>query len=344
VVIVDQKPSFTTISEILRISTERTRELLRRELEIKLQELNARWHMLSLEKIFIEKKVYQKIENCETWESVLATIAKGLAPHVKHLVEPVTPDDCAKLTEIKIKRISKFDSRSADDELRKIEEVTAETRNHLAHLTAYAVSWFQNLKKKYGKGRERRTELTTFSAIAAARVAHANTKLFVNKKDGFIGWGLKRDEAAELLSECSDLDDVMAIARDGSLKVNKVAEKEFFGHDLQYVTIFRRGDVSTTYNVIYEHKESGTIFAKRFHMGDGVVRDRVYPVAGGKILYLNVCATPEETPKVVVTLKDGAGVRKREVEFDFAMLAVKNRGSQGNTVTKGKVQKIVKWK
>ncbi len=344
VVILDQKPSFTSVSEILRISTERTRDLLKQELEIRLGELNQRWHTLSLEKIFIEKKIYQKIENCETWESVLATIAKGLAPYTKHLKEPVTEEDCAHLTEIKIKRISKYDSRNAEDELKKIEAAIVETKGFLANLTAYAVAWFQNLKKKYAKGRERRTEITTFSTIAAARVAHANTKLFVNRKDGFIGWGLKKDEAAELLGECSDLDDVMAISRDGSLKVNKVAEKEFFGADIQYVTLFHRGDTSTTYNVLYEHKETGATFAKRFHMGDGVVRDRIYPVATGKILYLNVASRPEDAPKVTVHLKESAGVRIREIAFDFATLAIKNRTSLGNRITKNKVQKVTRAK
>ncbi len=324
--------------------TERTRDLLKQELEIRLGELNQRWHTLSLEKIFIEKKIYQKIENCETWESVLATIAKGLAPYTKHLKEPVTEEDCAHLTEIKIKRISKYDSRNAEDELKKIEAAIVETKGFLANLTAYAVAWFQNLKKKYAKGRERRTEITTFSTIAAARVAHANTKLFVNRKDGFIGWGLKKDEAAELLGECSDLDDVMAISRDGSLKVNKVAEKEFFGADIQYVTLFHRGDTSTTYNVLYEHKETGATFAKRFHMGDGVVRDRIYPVATGKILYLNVASRPEDAPKVTVHLKESAGVRIREIAFDFATLAIKNRTSLGNRITKNKVQKVTRAK
>lgn len=344
VVIVDQKPVFTSVSEILRISTERTRNLLKQELEIRLGELNAKWHLLSLEKIFIEKKVYQKIENCETWESVLSTIDKGLKPYTKHLKEPVTPEDCARLTEIKIKRISKYDSKHADDELLKIAEAIEETKGHLANLTAYAVSWFQGLKKKYAKGRERRTELTTFTAITAAKVALANCKPFVNKKEGFIGWGLKKDEAAEPLGDCSDLDEVMAISRDGNLKVNKVAEKEFFGTDILHATIFQRGDTSTTYNVIYENKETGVTYAKRFHMGEGVIRDRAYPIAGGKILYLTVSPTPEEAPKVLVVLKDGQQTRRREIEFDFADLSVKGRLAVGNVVTKFKVQKVVRWR
>jgi topoisomerase-4 subunit A len=342
VVIFDQKPSFTSVSEILRISTERTRDLLKRELEIRLGELNARWHTLSLEKIFIEKKIYQRIENCETWESILSTIDAGLAPYTKHLKEPVTPDDCAHLTEIKIKRISRWNSRTADDDLKKIVEAIKETQGFLAQLTAYAISWFQGLKKKYGKGRERRTELTTFSAISAASVAHANVKPFVNKKEGFIGWGLKRDEDAEPLGECSDLDEVMAIARDGSLKVNKVAEKDFFGAEILHATLFIRGDTSTTYNVIYERKEGGGAFAKRFHMGDGVIRDRIYPVAGGKILFLGITRTPDEAPKVQITLRDRPGLRKREFDFDFATLAIKNRTALGNNVSKYKIQKVVR--
>ncbi len=340
VVIFDQKPSFTSVGEILRISTERTRDLLRRELEIRLDELNARWHLLSLEKIFIEKKVYQKIETCETWESVLSTIALGLKPYTKHLKVPVTEDDCAKLTEIKIKRISRFDSKSADEDLKKIEAAIVETNGFLKNLTAYAVSWFQNLKKKYGKGRERRTEIATFTAISAASVALANVKAFVNRKEGFIGWGLKRDEAADLLGECSDLDEVMAISRDGGLKINKIAEKEFFGADLVHASFFQRGDTSTTYNLIYQHKESGGAHAKRFHLGEGVIRDRRYEVAGGKIVYLSLSTTPDAAPEVLIALKDGQGARIRSFGFDFKTIAVKNRGSQGNRVTKYKVQKV----
>ncbi len=342
VVIVDQKPMFTSVSEILRISTERTRELLKRELEIRLGELNARWHMLSLERIFIEKKIYQKIETCETWEAVLEAIDKGLKPHVKHLKEPVTPEDCAKLTEIKIKRISRYDAKNAEDELMKIAQSIEETKGFLANLTAYTISWFQGLKKKYGKGRERRTEITTFSSIAAARVALANIKMFVNKKEGFIGWGLKKDDAAEPLGDCSDLDEVMAITRDGGLKINKVAEKEFFGTDIMHARIFQRGDTSTTYNIIYEHKETKAVYAKRFHMGEGVIRDKIYPVAGGKILYMVINDDPETAPKVSITLKETAHLKKREIEFDFATIPVKGRAVLGNLVTKHKVQKVVR--
>ncbi|RYD64218.1 MAG: hypothetical protein EOP84_32930, partial [Verrucomicrobiaceae bacterium] len=299
VVILDQKPSFTSVSEILRISTERTRDLLRRELEIKLGELNARWHMLSLEKIFIEKKIYQKIETCETLEAVLEAIDKGLKPYTKHLKEPVTPDDCARLTEIKIKRISRYDAKNADGELKKIEESIEETKGFLANLTAYTISWFQNLKKKYSKGRERRTEITTFATISAVKLALANVKPFINKKEGFIGWGLKKDEAAEPLGDCSDLDEIMAISRAGTLKINKVAEKEFYGADILHAKIFQRGDTSTTYNVLYEHAETKAIYAKRFHMGEGVIRDKMYPVAGGKIHYLVVAQDPETAPKLL---------------------------------------------
>jgi topoisomerase-4 subunit A len=342
VVIVDQKPIFTNAPEILRLSTERTRELIRRELEIRLTELEARWHALSLEKIFIEKKIYLTIEDCETWESILFTIDKGLKPYTKKLKQPVTPEDCAKLTEIKIKRISRFDSKSADDDLKKLVEAIEETKGNLAHLTQYVISWFTSLKKKYGKGRERRTELTTFTTIAAASVARANTKPFVSKKAGFIGWDLKKDEEAEPLGECSDLDEVMALSRDGSLKINKVAAKEFFAADILHATIFQRGDTSTTYNLVYEDKKSGKVYAKRFHMGDGVTRDRVYPVASGKILYYSITGTPDQTPAVTVYLKESQGARKREIDFDFSTLAVKNRLAQGNMVTKYKVQRVVR--
>ena len=340
VVIVDQKPVFTSVHEILRLSTERTRDLLRRELEIKLDELEARWHALSLEKIFIEKKIYQTIEDCETWESILETIDKGLKPYTKRLKRPVTPEDCARLTEIKIKRISRFDSKSADDDLKRLVEAIAETKGFLANLTQYAISWFTGLKKKYGKGRERRTELTAFTTITAASVARANTKPFVSKKAGFIGWELKRDEDADPLGECSDLDDVMAISRDGCLKINKVAAKEFFGADILHATIFQRGDTATTYNLIYEEKKSGKVYAKRFHMGDGVTRDRIYSVATGRILYLSVTSSPDQAPSVTVFLKESQGARKREIDFDFSILAVKNRLAQGNIVTKYKVQRV----
>lgn len=340
VVIVDQKPSFTCVSDILRLSTERTRQLLQKELEIKLDELEQRLHVLSLEKIFIEKKVYQLIEKCETWESVLSTIDKGLAPFVKKLQRPVTEEDCARLTEIKIKRISRFDSNSAKDDILKVELGIEETKARLGNITQVTIEWFQGLKKKYGKGRERRTEITVFHSISAAAVAHANVSPFVNWKEGFIGWGLKRDEAAESLGDCSDLDEVMAISRTGGLKINLVAEKEFYQPDLVHAIIFRRGDTQTTYNVIYEHAETKVVYAKRFHMGDGVTRDRIYQIAEGKILYFSVGATSEETQRLIVLLKDGQAVRKREVEFDFASLAVKGRLSQGNIITKYKVQRI----
>jgi topoisomerase-4 subunit A len=340
VVIVDKKPVFTNVSDMLRISTERTRELLGRELEIKLSELEARWHALSLEKIFIEKRIYHRIEECETWESILTTIAAGLKPYIKHLKQPVTEEDCAKLTEIKIKRISRFDSKGADDDLKKLVALIAETKGFLAKLTQYAISWFTNLKKKYSAGRERRTELAAFTVITAASVARANLKPFVSKKAGFIGWDLKRDEAAEPLGDCSELDEVMAISRDGSLKVNKIAGKEFFGTDILYATIFQRGDEATTYNLIYEDKESGKTYAKRFHMGDGITRDRVYPVGNGKILFLAVAPSPDDTPTVNVMLKDNQKARVKELVFDFSTLAVKGRLSQGNIVTKYRVQRV----
>ncbi len=341
VVIVDQKPVFTNVSEILRISAERTRDLLRRELEIQLAELNAKWHAFSLERIFISKKIYQKIETCETWEAVLSTIAKGLAPYTKELKAPVTEEDCARLTEIKIKRISRFDAKHAEEELARIEGFIEQTMGHLNALTPYAIAWFQNLKKKYGKGRERRTEITTFEAISATKVARANVTAYVNKKDGFIGWGLKRDEAAEALGDCSDIDEVIAISRAGELKINRLAEKEFFAADLLHAAIFQRGDTATTYNVIYEHPEGGA-YAKRFHMGEGITRDRIYPIAGGKILFLAISPTPDEAPLVKVTLKDGQAVRKRELDYDFSQLAVKGRGALGNRVTPHKIQKIQK--
>ena len=342
VVIVDKKPMFTYVSEILRISTERTRDLLKRELEIKLSELESRWHSLSLEKIFIENRIYRKIEECETWESVLSTIDAGLKPYIKHLKFPVTLEDCAKLTEIKIKRISRFDSKGADDDLKKLVAAIEETNGFLANLTAFAIAWFKNLKKKYSAGRERRTELATFTAITAAKVARANLKPFVSKKAGFIGWDLKRDEEAEPLGDCSDLDDVLAICKDGNLKVNKVAEKEFFGHDILYARIFQREDATTTYNLIYEDKDSGKTYAKRFHMGEGITRNRPYPVGNGKILFLQVTESPEDAPLVTVILKDGQATRSKELLFDFATLAIKGRLSQGNLVTKLKVQRISK--
>ncbi len=338
VVIFDQKPSFTSVGEILKASTERTRNLLRRELEIRLDELSARWHHLSLEKIFIEKKVYQKIEKCETWEEILSTIAKGLAPYTKALEFPVTEEDCAKLTEIKIKRISRFDAKSADEELKRIKASIAETKSSLNNLTATTIAWFNDLKKKYGKGRERRTEITTFKTIAAASVALANCKPLVNKAQGFIGWGLKRDPEAEPLGECSDLDEVIGICRDGNLKINKVAEKEFFGADLLHAAIFTRGDTNTTYSLLYEHPEGGT-YAKRFHMGEGVIRDRQYPVAAGKILFLHIARRPQEAPNLSLQLRAGKGLPKATLDLDFATLEVKSRNNKGTLVTRQKVLK-----
>ncbi|MGI4743052.1 MAG: DNA gyrase/topoisomerase IV subunit A [Janthinobacterium lividum] len=354
-VIIDDKPRFVGVEDMLRLSTGKTVRLLERELEIRQQELQEKWHSASLEKIFIENRIYRKIEECETWEQILETIDAGLKKSVRvegeklkandaRLVirRPISEDDLTRLTEIRIKRISKYDGFKAEEYIQKLDAELAEVADHLANLTRYAVAYFESLLKKYGVNRERKTQLRTFDVVTAQKVAVANQKLYVNYQDGFVGYGLKKDEAAKYVADCSDLDDIIAIRRDGTFTVNKIAEKTFVGKDILHVGVYNKNDDRLVYNMVYVDGASGISFAKRF-LVTGITRDRVYDLTKGtkgtKTLYLT--ANPNsESETVTIQLSDKAAARVKQFEFDFAELAIKGKGSMGNIVTKQLIKKI----
>jgi topoisomerase IV subunit A len=340
-VIKDGKPQFLDVKEILRISTRNTLELIRRELEIRLGELQDQWHYSSLEKIFIEKKIYRDIENSETWEAVIADIEKGLAPYKKKFIREVTHDDIVQLTEIKIKRISKFDSKKADEHILAIESEIGEVKNHLDHLVDYAILYFQQIRKKYGNGKERKTEIRSFDNIEAASVAAASQKLYFNREEGFAGTSLKKDE---YICDCSDLDDVILFREDGSFFVRKVEGKFFTGKDIVYINVFKKNDERTIYNMIYRDGKKGHCYVKRFAVV-GVTRDKEYDLtkgtAGSKVMYFS--ANPNgEAEMLKVFLRPKPRLKKTSFEFDFSSITIKGRSSQGNILTKNPVKQIVK--
>jgi len=338
-VIVSDKPMFLSVHEILELSTERTKELLKRELEIKLNALNDKWHFSSLEKIFIEKRIYRNIEECETWEAVIETIDKGLKPYKKLFKREITTDDIVRLTEIKIKRISKFDSFKADEEIKSIEEEQKEVQNYLANLTEFAVNYFRDLIKKYGKGRERRTEVKGFEEIEVKQVAATNAKLFVNREEGFFGTGLKKDE---FVCECSDLDDIIAFTRGGKMMVSRLGDKKFIGKDIVHIAVWKKNDERTAYNLAYYDGGSKRAFVKRFNV-TGITRDKEYDLtqgaSGSKLLYFS--ANPNSESELVrVQLHPNCTARIKEFEFDFGTIEIKGRGSVGNILTKFPVRKV----
>ena len=338
-VIENDKPRFVGVSEILQLSTQRTLDLLKQELEIRKHELDEQWHFLSLEKIFIEKRIYRDIEECETWEEVIAAIRKGLKPYLKKLIREVTDEDITKLTEIRIKRISKYDSNQADENLKKLEADIAQVKHDLANLTEYAINYFTGLKEKYGKGRERKTEIREMEVINATAAAMENVKLYMNREEGFIGWGLKKDE---FVQDCSDIDDIIAFCADGKFKVVKAAEKVFIGKDIIHAAVWKKGDERTVYNCVYKDGASGKSFVKRFNV-TGVTRDKDYDVSkgtpGSKIHYLT--ANPNaESEVVTIRLDSRSSARIKELDFDFATLEIKGRGVLGNTLTKYPVRKV----
>ena len=338
-VIVDDKPQFMKVNEILRVNTEQTRSLLKRELEIRRDELMEKILFSSLEKIFIENRIYRDIEECESWEEVITTIDKGLKPHKRKFYREITRDDIIRLTEIKIKRISRYDAFKADELLRDLEKELKDTLHHLKNLTEYAISYYEALLLKYGKGRERRTEIKTFQSVTATEVIANNQKLYVNKTDGFVGWGLKKDE---YICECSELDDVIVIRRDGVALVSRMAEKVFMGKDILYAGIWKKGDDRMVYNLIYSDGKSGKSFAKRFAM-PAIIRDKEYVLHQGnpnsRVHYLS--ANPNGEAEVVeVKLTPASTARKKIFEFDFSELDIKGRGARGNTITKYPVRKV----
>ncbi len=338
-VIVDDKPSFMGVSSILKHSADRTVDLLKKELEIRLGELQEEWHMSSLEKIFIEERIYHDIEECETWEAVIVAIDKGLDPFKKLLLREVTREDIIQLTEIKIKRISRYDVKKADEHIKGIETELEEVKNHLRNIIPFTINYFRQIKKKYGKGRERKTELRSFDTIEATKVVANNAKLYINYKEGFIGTGLKKDE---FICDCSDIDDVIVIRKDGVYLITKVADKVFVGNDILYAQIFLKNDERTIYNIVYQDGKDGPLLTKRCAIS-GLTRDKEYNLTrgtpGSKIVYLS--ANPNGEAEVIkVHHKPKARLKKLVFEFDFGQLNIKGKSSMGNILTKNAVQKI----
>jgi topoisomerase-4 subunit A len=340
-VIVDGSPKFLSVNEILRLCALNTQELLRRELQIRLAELEEGWHFSSLEKIFIEKRIYRNIEECETWEAVIETIHKGLKPYKKRFFREITDEDVVQLTEIKIKRISKFDAFKADEHIRGLEEEIGLVKSDLDNIKTYTVNYFKNLLKKFGKGKERRTVISEFENIIASKVVINNSKLYINRAEGFVGYGLKKDE---FITDCSDIDDVIAITGDGKLVVTRIQEKGYVGKDILHVAIFRKDlDEQTVYNMIYQDGARGAIMMKRFTIG-GVTRDKVYDLtkgaAGSKVLYLSV-STPADGPTVIIKLRPKPKLRNLESVVHFGSQLIKARGVQGNVITKFPILKVI---
>ncbi len=338
-VIKDDKPVFSKMGELLRTSVDHTLELLKLELQIKLHELEESWHLSSLEKIFIEKKIYRKIEECETWEAVLETIDIGLNPYKKLLLREVTKEDIIHLTEIKIKRISKYDVKKADEYIKSIQEEMDVIKNHLANIVDYTINYFRNIKKKYGKQWPRKTEIRNFDTIVATKVVAVNTKLFVDRKEGFMGTSLKKDE---FVCECSDIDDIIVIRKDGKYVITSVADKSFVGKNIVHIAVFKKNDTRTIYNLVYQDGRTGKVMVKRAAIS-GVTRDKEYDLTRGKhgsrILYLSVNPNGE-AEKIRVLLKPRPRLKTPILEFDFGELAIKGRFSVGNILTKYSIQKI----
>ena len=338
-VIVADRPQFMKVHEILKYNTEQTVKLLKQELEIRKNELMEKILFSSLEKIFIEKRIYRSIEEIDTFEEVISTVDKGLKPYKKQFYREITRDDILRLLEIKIKRISKYDSFKANDLLRDLEKELKETLHHLKHLTDYAINYYQNLLDKYGKGRERKTEIRSFQSVAATEVIANNQKLYVNREDGFIGWSLKKDE---FIADCSELDDVIVLRRDGKVKVSRINERVFMGKDILHIGIWKKGDERMVYNMIYSDGKSGVTFAKRFAM-PAIIRDKEYNLDQGnpnsKVHYLS--ANPNGEAEVVeVKLSQASTARKKIFDFDFSELEIKGRSARGNTITKYPVRKV----
>ncbi len=351
VIIDNKKPHFLTVDEILRVNTQNTKDLLQQELEIKLGELQEKWHFASLERIFIENRIYHEIEECETWEAVLETIDRELKKYLStpsfpntdkkvfKLVRDVTEEDIIKLTEIKIKRISKFNKFKADELIADLETQMKEVRHNLEHLTEFAIAYYEDLLKRFGKGWERKTEITTFDQIKVRQVVANNCKLYVNYKEGFVGYGMKKDE---FVCDCSDIDDVIAFCKDGSFRVVRIADKVFIGKNIEHVAIWKKGDERTTYNAAYLDGATGKSYVKRFNV-KAITRDRTYHVTKGsprsKMLYFTVNPNGE-SEVVTVQLSQGSTARKKIFDFDYADLDIKGRASKGNLLTKYPVRKV----
>ncbi len=338
-IIEDNKPIFIGVSEMLRRSTDNTVQLLKSELEIKLSELEEQWHFASLERIFIENRIYRDIEEEETWDGVINAIDKGLQPHIKHLKRKITVEDITRLTEIRIKRISKFDIDKAQQKIDALEDQIAEVKHHLANLIDYAIAYFTRLKKEYGKGRERKTEIRIFDDVDATKVVIRNTKLYVNREEGFVGTSLRRDE---YVCDCSDIDDVIVFTNDGKMMITRVDSKTFVGKGIIHVAVFKKKDKRTIYNMIYRDGGRGATYVKRFAV-TAVTRDREYDLTAGnkssKVWYFS--ANPNgEAEVVTVMLRQVGSVKKLKWDLDFAEILIKGRASKGNIVSKNSLKRI----
>ncbi|WP_053977917.1 DNA gyrase/topoisomerase IV subunit A [Mangrovimonas xylaniphaga] len=338
-VIEDNKPLFIGVSEMLRRSTDNTVELLRQDLQIKLEEFEEQWHFASLERIFIENRIYRDIEEEETWEGVIQAIDKGLEPHVKHLKRAVTEEDIVRLTEIRIKRISKFDIDKALQKIEALEGQIAEVKHHLANIIDYAIAYFERLKKEYGPGKERKTEIRVFDDVDATKVVIRNTKLYVNRAEGFIGTSLRKDE---YVCDCSDIDDIIVFTADGKMMITKVDSKTFIGKDIIHVAVFKKKDKRTIYNMMYRDGKGGPTYVKRFNV-TAITRDREYDLTNGAknsaVLYFS--ANPNgEAEVVTVLLRQVGSIKKLKWDLDFAEILIKGRASKGNLVTKYSVKRI----
>tara|TARA_Y100000385_G_scaffold31115_1_gene29353 strand:+ start:405 stop:2489 length:2085 start_codon:yes stop_codon:yes gene_type:complete len=338
-VISDNKPQFLGVKEILKTSTDNTKNLLKNELEIQLNELESQWHTISLERIFIENRIYRDIEEITTWDEVLSTIDKGLDPFKKKLKREITVDDIKKLTEIPIRKISKFDLNKVKEKLSNIEVNIEEVKNNLAHLVDYTIQYFTHLKKHYGKERKRKTIIEEFDDLDKKKISIKNQKLYVNKDEGFIGTTLKKDE---FISDCSDLDDVIVFTKEGIMKVVKVDSKVFIGKDILHVSLFNSESKEKTYNLIYRDGKNGTSYMKRFKVS-GVIRDKEYNLTQGKqsseVLYFS-SNNKDIADVVTIHLRKRASIKKIKWEVDFADLATKGRDSKGNIVTKYSIRKV----
>lgn len=338
-VIEDNKPYFVGVTEMLRRSTDNTVALLKSELEIRLGEFQEQWHFASLERIFIEERIYRDIEEEETWDGVINAIDKGLQPHIKHLKRAITVEDITRLTDIRIKRISKFDIDKAQQKIDALEDQIAEVKHHLAHLIDYAIAFFERLKKTYGEGKERKTEIRIFEDVDATKVVIRNTKLYVNREEGFIGTALKRDD---YVCDCSDIDDIIAFTNDGKMMVTKVDSKTFIGKDIIHVAVFKKKDKRTVYNMIYRDGKGGPSYVKRFAV-TSMTRDREYDLTNGSkgsaLWYFS--ANPNgEAEVVTIMLRQVGGIKKLKWDLDFADILIKARTSKGNQVTKYAVKRV----
>lgn len=349
-VIIQDKPHFLNVEDILQTSTENTKALLKLELEIKQAELNEKWHMSSLEKIFIENRIYRDIEEAETWEEVIQNIYSGLYKYIAtpskpnedknvvSLIRDLTDEDIVKLTEIKIKRISKFDSFKADEYIKGLEEELKKVAHHLENLTDYAIAYFEELLRKYGKGQERKTEIRNFENIEVSLVAANNTKLYANRAEGFIGSGLKKDE---FICDCSDIDDIIVLRKDGAMIVSKIEDKKFVGKDIVHIAVWKKGDDRTIYHMIYANLADGKNYVKRFAV-TSITRDKEYQLTKSdkaKVVYFSVHPNSEEEI-VSVQLSANAKARQKQFDYDFAELAIKGRNSAGNVITKYPIRKV----